>query len=62
VLSDTRLTAFAVDQNAFVFQGPQGTAEVEVTLWYRRAYRELMQQKGWADEDILMEQEAIRLD
>jgi hypothetical protein len=61
VLSDTRLAAFAVDPNAFVFEAPQGTVEVEVTLWFRRAYRGLMDQKGWTDEDILMAREALEV-
>lgn len=61
VLSDTRLAAFAVDPNAFVFEAPQGTVKVEVTLWFRRAYRGLMDQKGWTDEDILMAREALEV-
>jgi len=61
VLSDTRLAAFAVDPNAFVFEAPQGVVEVEVTLWFRRAYRGLMDQKGWTDKDILMARETLEV-
>jgi hypothetical protein len=34
---------------------------VEVTLLFRRAFKELMDQKGWDVPDIVMEQEAITL-
>jgi hypothetical protein len=59
VLSDTRLAAFAADQSVFKFLGPKGTVEVKISLWYRRAFRELMIQKGWTDEDILMAEESL---
>jgi hypothetical protein len=28
--------------------------EVRVQLWFRRAFKELMDQKGWTDADIIM--------
>jgi hypothetical protein len=59
VVSDTRLAALTSDRNAFAFQAPDGSATIEVALWFRRAYKELMDQKGWTDEDILMAEESL---
>jgi hypothetical protein len=54
--SDNRLAAFETDQQSFLFSAPKGTAKIEVKLIYRRAYKSLMDQKGWDFPDILMEQ------
>ncbi len=59
VLSDTRLAALASDRNAFAFQAPEGAASIDVTLWFRRAYKVVADQKGWTDEDILMERAVL---
>lgn len=60
LLEDSRLPAFATDSTRYLFQ-TAGDAEVtvEVRLLFRRAFYELMQQKGWNDPDILMEQETL---
>jgi len=34
---------------------------VEARLVFRRAFQELMRQKGWDDPDILMEEETITI-
>jgi len=39
----------------------EGEVTVEVTLLFRRAFKELMDQKGWDVPDIVMEQEVITL-
>ncbi len=62
VLSDNRLAAFATDTSVYTFAAPTGgEASVEVTLLFRRAFKELMDQKGWNVADILMEQEVVHL-
>lgn len=62
ILEDTRLPALATDTTAYTFAAPAGQAiTVNVRLIFRRAFYELMQQKGWDDPDILMEQESIQV-
>lgn len=61
ILSDTRLAAMARDTTTYVFQAPPGEATVHVRLLFRRAFRELADQKGWADPDILMASEGMSL-
>ena len=61
VLSDNRLAAFATDMSTYTFTAPdQGEVKVEVTLLYRRAFLELMDQKGWDVPDKIMEQQEVR--
>ena len=62
VLSDNRLAAFATDTSTYTFAPPaDGEAGVEVTLLFRRAFIELMDQKGWGIPDIVMARRSIRL-
>lgn len=62
VLSDNRLAALATDTSTYTFAAPrEGGAMVEVTLLFRRAFIELMDQKGWDVPDILMEQQMVHL-
>jgi mono/diheme cytochrome c family protein len=53
VLSDNRLAAFATPNT--------GTITVEVTLLFRRAFIELVDQKDWDVSDILMEEASVTL-
>jgi len=63
VLSDNRLAAFATDTSQYGFAAPKdGLVNVEVTLLYRRAYKTLMDQKGWEAPDILMASESLELE
>jgi hypothetical protein len=56
ISSDNRLAAFQTDASSYSFQVPIGSpANVNVTLLYRRAFRELMDQKGWETPDIIMD-------
>jgi hypothetical protein len=56
-VSDTRLAAFATDASRYTFAAPaEGDVQIEVTLLFRRAFIELMDQKGWEVEDIVMEE------
>ena len=58
IVEDTRLAALATDTTLYTFDAPDGEAiTVNVRLIFRRAFSELMEQKGWDDPDILMEQE-----
>jgi hypothetical protein len=62
VVSDSRLAAFQSDDGEFLFESPDsGDVRVEAVLVYRRAYRKLMELKGWSDPDILMESAAVFL-
>jgi hypothetical protein len=65
VLSDNRLAAFESHASTYAFalpeSGSQAGIEVEVRLIFRRAFKELMDQKGWDVPDLLMEQETFLL-
>jgi hypothetical protein len=62
VLSDNRLVALAVDASAYTFATPdQGDVTVQVTLLFRRAFKELMDQKGWDVPDIVMAEKTLIL-
>jgi hypothetical protein len=62
VLNDNRLAAFATDTSTYTFAAPaESEVTVEVALLFRRAFKELMDQKGWDVPDILMEWEVITL-
>jgi hypothetical protein len=55
LVSDNRLAAFARDVSTYFFAPPVcGKAVVTVTLLYRRAFIELMEQKKWDAPDIVM--------
>jgi hypothetical protein len=55
LVSDNRIAAFATDETAYAFTAPAtGDVSVEVTLLFRRAYKMLMDQKGWDVPDIVM--------
>lgn len=60
VLDDNRLAAFVTDTSVYTFAAPTGgEVTVKVTLLFRRAFKELMDQKGWDVPDIVMEQAAL---
>lgn len=62
LVEDTRLVATATDTSQYAFAAPaKGTVAVEARLVFRRAFQELMKQKGWDDPDILMEEETITI-
>jgi hypothetical protein len=65
VVSDNRIPALGSDTSTYVFQTSEvsETSEVyiEVTLLFRRAFKALMDQKGWDVPDIVMEQQTINL-
>jgi hypothetical protein len=60
VVSDNRLAAFETDTSTYSFTAPaNGEVTVQVSLLFRRAFIELMDQKGWDVPDIVMEQETF---
>jgi hypothetical protein len=60
LVEDTRLAALATDVSQYIFDAPaEGPTTVEVRLVFRRAFLELMEQKGWDDPDIVMEEETL---
>jgi hypothetical protein len=62
VVMDTRLGAFKSDVGDFLFIAPDsGDVRVEAILLYRRAYKKLMDLKGWSDPDIVMESAVVSI-
>ncbi|HVO72039.1 MAG TPA: hypothetical protein VMT24_18445 [Aggregatilineaceae bacterium] len=62
IVEDTRLVAMATDTTVYTFKAPAGTAvTINVRLMYRRAFAELMKQKGWTDPDILMANQTLQV-
>ncbi|MBN2148268.1 MAG: carboxypeptidase regulatory-like domain-containing protein [Anaerolineales bacterium] len=60
VVSDNRLPAFASDTTAYTFAGAEGGGyQIDITLFFRRAPITLMEQKGWAVADIVMETKTL---
>ncbi len=63
VMSDNRLMPFEEDQLFFSFSlADAESIEVSVRLMFRRATKELVDQKGWDVPDILMEQVNLSLE
>lgn len=60
IVEDTRLAALATDKQQYTFQLAPGTeATVRIRVLFRRTFQQLAQQKGFTDEDILMEETTI---
>ena len=59
---DTRLGAFESDVGEFLFMAPNsGDVRIKAVLLYRRAYKKLMDLKGWKEPDIVMESAAVSI-
>jgi hypothetical protein len=63
IVEDTRLPALETNTSTYAFAAPEGAGPVTVEsrLIFRRAFYDLMQEKGWDVPDIVMEQEQTRL-
>ena len=65
IIEDTRIPALETDTSKYVFASPKGFHEgaitVEVRLVFRRAFYDLMQQKGWNTPDITMEKLIVQV-
>ncbi|MEE8362525.1 MAG: hypothetical protein V3S18_00480, partial [Dehalococcoidia bacterium] len=61
LVEDTRIPARATDTTRYEFRAPAGAGPVTISarLIFRRAFKELAEQKGWDDPDILMETERL---
>jgi hypothetical protein len=60
VVEDTRLEPFEEDFSSFSFNAPEGDElQIRVKLLLRRAFIEMMEQKGWTDPDIVMAEEML---
>ncbi len=59
VVEDTRLPALETSSTVFRFDIPENGGTIEARLVFRRAFYDLMQQKGWEVPDILMENVVI---
>lgn len=57
IVSDNRIAAHATATSSYIFKAPEsGNVQLRATLLYRRAFKELMEQKSWNVPDILMEE------
>jgi hypothetical protein len=62
IVSDNRISAFGKDHTTYKFAVPiQGKITVDVQLLFRRAFIELMDQKGWDMADMVMAQQTLIL-
>ena len=60
IKEDTRLKAMGTDITHYVFDNsgkPRG--DIRIQLWYRRAFYDLMKQKGWKTPDILLKEAVL---
>jgi hypothetical protein len=63
IVEDNRLAVYASDTSAYTFAAPEeGRVAVVATLLYRRAFKELMDQKGWDTPDIMMERHLLAIE
>lgn len=63
IVSDNRIAAFDADISTFTFTLPEnGKVNVEIKLLFRRAFKELMDQKGWDIPDIVMNEEILTME
>jgi hypothetical protein len=62
IVSDNRIAAFDTDCSTYVFAAREAeTATVEVTLLFRRAFKQVMDWKNWRVPDIVMERTSLQL-
>ena len=62
VVSDNRIAALATDTSEYGFDAPgTGPFAVDVILLFRRAFIELMQQKGWRTPDVVMASQSLTI-
>jgi hypothetical protein len=62
VLSDNRIPALETDSTSYRFSAPkEGPVTLEVELVFRRAFIELIEQKGWDAPDIIISKQIVIL-
>ncbi len=60
IVSDNRIPALDSDSSIYTFSAPaEGVATIRVTLLFRRAFKQLMVQKGWDMPDIVMAERTL---
>ncbi len=60
IVSDNRIAAFETASSKYTFLAPENeTASITVKLIFRRAFIELMDQKGWNDQDLVLTSESF---
>ena len=60
IVSDNRIAANESDSSTYTFVvNSENKVEVNVTLLFRRAFIELIDQKAWESPDIVMEHESL---
>ena len=63
MLSDNRIAAGATDRSTYTFAAPaEGKGTVDVKLLFRRAFKQLADEKGWSDPDVVMQHKVLRLE
>jgi hypothetical protein len=63
IVSDNRIAAFETASSTYTFSAPDsGSAHIEVTLLFRRAFIELMDWKRWDVPDIVIDSQSITID
>jgi len=62
IISDNRIAALATDTSSYVFDASdKGEVTITVKLLYRRAFKTLIDQKGWETPDIIISQKSFTL-
>lgn len=61
LVEDTRLFPLKTNASAYVFDAPFGALTVKIKLIYRPAFYKLAQQKGWPDEDQVMNELTLQV-
>jgi hypothetical protein len=65
IFEDTRIPALETDTSAYLFAIPEGSNDDTITvgarLVFRRAFYDLMHQKGWDIPDIVMEDAEVQV-
>jgi hypothetical protein len=62
ILSDNRLAPFETDMSTYTYAvSNNDKITITVTLLYRRAFIELVDQKGWEVPDIVMEEKTLSI-
>jgi hypothetical protein len=60
ILSDNRIPALETAQSSYTFQAPGNkTSLVKIQLYYRRAFIELQNLKGWKPSDLLLSDKSM---
>lgn len=60
VVEDTRLKAAQSDTTQYIFSNSKGLAgRILIRVWYRRAFYDLMRQKGWKTPDTLLKEAVL---